>query len=200
MKTFRNNFVELESPKDRLRKGMHSPAFSKVRKLVIEKGLIEVIGVEVQRIYTTQPVYYMNYKINGLERKLVLPIYLECSFTDKLIEIAMELLVGKTYSFTTSYMFEHFHVAIENNSIKLSLINRFGVDYNLELDNNEFLKLAKMLELLRLNDSKVCNRIGIITASSELNVEIPFKIKTFDKNCSVVIKDIEMQRSEELAI
>ncbi|GAB6427651.1 hypothetical protein bcgnr5372_37760 [Bacillus luti] len=161
---------------------------------------IEVIEVEVQRLYTTQPVYHMHYIQNGVTQRIVLPIHLDQTFTDKVVEAGLEWSEGKSYTFTTEYMFEKFSIDFKEYTTTLTMVNRFGVKSSLELDNDEFTKLVHMLNWLETFDKKETSRIGIVSVEPESIESIPFKVKTFAEDCTVIFEQIAAENAIELAV
>ncbi|GAB6557986.1 hypothetical protein bcgnr5378_07130 [Bacillus cereus] len=161
---------------------------------------IEVTEVEVQRLYTTQPVYHMHYIQNGVTQRIVLPIHLDQTFTDKLVESGLERSEGKSFTFTTEYMFEKFSIDFKENTTKLTMVNRFGVKSSLELDNDEFNKVVHMLNWLETFDKKETSRIGIVSVEPESIELIPFKVKTFAEDCSIVLEQVASNNPIELAV
>ncbi|GAB6458069.1 hypothetical protein bcgnr5390_61630 [Bacillus luti] len=165
----------------------------------MKKLFLEVTEVEVQRLYTTKPIYYMHYKFGPVEHKIVLPIHLDHSLIEGLVEADEEWVEGKSYTFTTEYMFEKLSIEIKEHTAMLTMVNRFGVKSNLEIGQDEFNNLVHMLIWLESFDKKTTNRIGIVSVESESIESIPYKVKTFAEDCSVVFEQIELEQPQEVA-
>ncbi|WP_336769983.1 hypothetical protein [Bacillus bombysepticus] len=161
---------------------------------------VKITEVEVQRLYTTKPVYYMHYVQNGVERKNVLPIHLDFSLVQELVKADEEWEDGQSYTFTTEYLFEKLTIDFKEQTATLTMVNRFGVKSSLEVNKDEFNNLVHMLVWLEIFDKNTPNRIGIVYVESESIETILYKVKTFAEDSSIKFEQIRLEHLQEVAM